>query len=176
MTTTTYENSVRIGATTYQLVATADPELSVNLAGVDGAGALVAEGTLRLPADAGAKIGKLLAQVLEALARLSTPPSASPRDRPANANQPWAQDLDDALRADWLAADQDTPAVDLIRSIAKRLERSPTSIRSRLAKVGCDPDVPGRALSDQGARVFRVQGRDQGRVRGKPDSGEEGVE
>ncbi|XVS65683.1 hypothetical protein ACQPYE_06375 [Actinosynnema sp. CA-299493] len=176
MTTTTYENAVRIGSTTYQVVATADPDLSVDLAGVDSSGVLVAEGTLRLPADAGAKIGKLLAQVLEALGRLSAPSSLSARDRPANANQPWTQDLDDGLRADWLAATTETPTTDLIRSIAKRLERSPTSIRSRLARVGCDPDVPGRELSPDGARVFRVQGRDQGRVRGKPDSGGEGVE
>ncbi|WP_367131632.1 hypothetical protein [Saccharothrix sp. HUAS TT1] len=175
MTTTTYENSVRIGTTTYQLVATADPDLSVNLAGVDGTGVLVAEGALRLPADAGARIGKLLAQVLEALGKLSTPSSPGARDRPANANQPWSQELDDDLRTDWLAAPQDTPTAELIRSIAKRLERSPTSIRSRLAKVGCDPDVPGRALSDEGAQVFRVQGPDQGRVRGEPDSAQEGA-
>ncbi|MCE6993448.1 hypothetical protein LZG04_01290 [Saccharothrix sp. S26] len=176
MTTTTYENAVRIGSTTYQVVATADPHLSVDLAGVDGSGALVAEGTLRLPADAGAKIGKLLAQVLEALGRLSAPSTPPARDRPANANQPWTPDLDEDLRADWLAAAGDTPTTDLIRSIAKRLERSPTSIRSRLVRVGCDPDVPGRALSEEGAAVLGVQGRDQGRVRGKPDSGGEAVE
>ncbi|NUT49892.1 MAG: hypothetical protein HOV94_21655 [Saccharothrix sp.] len=175
MTTTTYENSIRIGATTYQVLATADPELSVDLAGVDTAGDLVAEGKLRLPADAGAKIGKLLAQVLEALGKLSGPPTVPSKSRPANANQPWTTDLDDGLRADWLAAGADTTTVELIRSIAKRLERSPTSIRSRLARVGCDPDVPGRALSEEAAEVFRVQGRDQGRVRGKPDSGEEGA-
>ncbi|MFD1147423.1 hypothetical protein [Saccharothrix hoggarensis] len=173
MTTTTYENSVRIGTTTYQVVATADPELALNLTGVDTSGALVAEGALRLPADAGARIGKLLAQVLEALGKLSGPPSTPARDRPANANQPWTEDLDDALRADWLAAPHGTPTAELIRALAKRLERSPTSIRSRLAKVGCDPDVPGRALSDQAAEVLRVQGRDQGRVRGTPDSGGE---
>ncbi|PSL56830.1 hypothetical protein B0I31_103589 [Saccharothrix carnea] len=176
MTTTTYENAVRIGSTTYQVVATADPDLSVDLTGVDTSGALVAEGTIHLPASAGAKIGKLLAQVLEALARLSTPALPAPRDRPANANQPWTPDLDAALRTEWLAATTETPTAELIRSIARRLERSPTSIRSRLARVGCDPDVPGRALSAEGAQVFHVQGRDQGRVRGKPDSGGEGVE
>jgi hypothetical protein len=158
MTTTTYENSVRIGSTTYQLVATADSGLSVDLAGVDGSGALVAEGSIRLPAEAGAKIGKMLGQVLEALARLSGAPAGSSRDRPdrpANANQPWTQELDEDLRAEWMAASQDVPTAELIRSIAKRLERSPTSIRSRVAKVGCDPDVPGRALSDEGAEVLR---------------------
>ncbi|WP_447006043.1 hypothetical protein ACRAKI_05975 [Saccharothrix isguenensis] len=161
MTTTTYENSIRIGSTTYQLVATADPALSVDLAGVDGSGELVAEGSIRLPAEAGVKIGKLLGQVLDALARLSGAPSGSSRDRPdrpdrpANANQPWTRELDDELRSEWMAATQDVPAADLIRAIATRLERSPTSIRSRVAKVGCDPDVPGRVLSDEGARVLR---------------------
>lgn len=161
MTTTTYENAVRIGSATYQLVATADSGLSVDLAGVDGSGALVAEGSIRMPAEAGVKIGKLLGQVLDALARLSGAPAGSSRDRPdrpnrpANANQPWTQELDDDLRNEWMAASHDVPAADLIRSIAKRLERSPTSIRSRVAKVGCDPDVPGRALSDDGAEVLR---------------------
>ncbi|WP_194282995.1 hypothetical protein [Saccharothrix syringae] len=205
MTTTTYENSVRIGSSTYRLVATADPELSVHLAGTDSSGALVAEGTLRLPADAGAKLGRLLGQVLDALGRLSGPPPTAPGHRPANANQPWGEEQDEELRAEWLTAGGG-PSADLIRTIARRLERSPTSIRSRLARIGCDPDVPGRALSDQGARVYRVQGRDlqgpdvrgpdvrgpdvrgpdlrgpdlqgpdQGRVRGKPDSAGEGVD
>ncbi len=175
MTTTTYANAVRVGSTTYRLVATADPELSVELAGTDSSGALVAEGALRLPADAGARLGKLLGQVLDALSRLSTPPPAGPGHRPANANQPWTPALDDDLRTEWLAATEGSPSADLIRTIARRLERSPTSIRSRLARIGCDPDVPGRVLSDGGAEVFRVQGPDQGRVRGKPDSGGEGV-
>ncbi|MFD7653910.1 hypothetical protein ACFV4N_08015 [Actinosynnema sp. NPDC059797] len=175
MTTTTYENTTRIGSTTYRLAATADPELVVELTGTDTSGALVAEGSLRLPADAGTRLGRLLGQVLDALGRLSAPPPSSPGHRPANANQPWTAELDDALRAEWLAAEEGSPSTDLIRAVARRLERSPTSIRSRLARVGCDPDVPGRALSGGGAEVFGVQGPDQGRVRGKPDSGGEGV-
>ncbi|GAA1283407.1 hypothetical protein [Saccharothrix xinjiangensis] len=175
MTTTTYENAIRIGSTTYRLAATAGPGLTVELTGTDPSGALVAEGALRLPAEAGPRLGKLLGQVLDALGRLSTTPPGSPGNRPANANQPWPPELDDALRAEWLAAEEGSPSADLIRTVARRLERSPTSIRSRLAKVGCDPDVPGRALSGGGAEVFGVQGPDQGRVRGKPDSGREGV-
>ncbi|MGM1057948.1 hypothetical protein [Saccharothrix sp. Mg75] len=169
MTTTTYENSVRIGSTTYRLVASADPELSLELAGTDTAGALVAEGVLRLPADAGARIGRLLGQVLDALGTLGAPPPVSARGRPANANQPWTEELEEALRTSWLGAEPGTGAAELIRALARRLERTPTSIRSRLAKAGCDPDVPGRALSGPAAEVFGVQGRDQGRVRGTPD-------
>ncbi|MFT7837635.1 hypothetical protein Q5530_15965 [Saccharothrix sp. BKS2] len=175
MTTTTYENALRIGSTTYRLAATADPDLVVELTGTDSSGALVAEGALRLPADAGGRLGKLLGQVLDALGRLSTPAPASPGNRPANANQPWTRDLDEDLRVEWLAAEEGSPSADLIRGVARRLERSPTSIRSRLARIGCDPDVPGRVLSGGGAEVFGVQGPAQGRVRGKPDSGGEGV-
>ncbi|GAA3459361.1 hypothetical protein ACFFSW_07745 [Saccharothrix longispora] len=170
MTTTTYENSVRIGSTTYRLVATADPELSLELAGTDTAGALVAEGALRLPADAGARIGKLLSQVLDALGTLAAPSSGSARGRPANANQPWTAEAEESLRAAWLGAAPGAGTAELIRDLARRLERSPASLRSRLAKVGCDPDVPGRALSERAAEVFGVQGRDQGRVGGTPDS------
>jgi hypothetical protein len=170
MTTTTYENKLRIGSTTYRLVATADPDLFLELNGTDNSGALVAEGNLRLPADGGGPVGKLLSQVLDALAKLGAPPPTQPRRKPVNANQPWTDDLDADLRSTWLDTSAETPTTNLIRTIAKRLERSPTSIRARLARVGCDPDVAGRTLSTEAADVLGVQGRDQGRIRGKPDT------
>lgn len=168
MTTATYESAVQIGSTEYRLLATADPDLVARLSGSDHSGALVAEGELRLPAEAGSAVGKVLSQVLDALAKLGA------RARPANADQPWTTDLDEELRAAWLAAEPGVPAADLIRTIALRMERSPTSIRSRLARVGCDPDVPGRSLSAEAAAVLGVQGRDQGGVGDKPDSAERG--
>ncbi|MBP2334043.1 hypothetical protein JOF41_000221 [Saccharothrix coeruleofusca] len=168
MTTATYESAVRIGSTEYRLLATADPDLVVRLSGSDLSGALVAEGELRLPAEAGSAVGKVLGQVLDAMAKLGAPRPAA-RSRPANANQPWTADLDDDLRTAWLAAEPDAPTADLIRGIALRMERSPTSIRSRLARVGCDPDVPGRPLSAEAAAVLGVRGRDQGGLGDKPD-------
>ncbi|NUT98567.1 MAG: hypothetical protein HOY78_41815 [Saccharothrix sp.] len=176
MTTTTYETQTRIGTTTYRLRAAADPDLFLELAGTDTTGAMVAEGSLRLPPDAGATVGKLLAQVLDALGRLGAPPPRSPRSRPANANQPWTDDLDATLRAVWLDAAPDTSTAELIRTLARTHERSATSIRARLARIGCDPDVPGRSLSAAAATVLGVQGRAQGLLRGEPDSAGEGVE
>ncbi|MEJ2856621.1 MULTISPECIES: hypothetical protein [unclassified Saccharothrix] len=176
MTTTTYETQTRIGTTNYRLRAAADPDLFLELAGTDTTGAMVAQGSLRLPLDAGATVGKLLAQVLDALGRLGAPPPRSPRSRPANANQPWTDDLDAHLRATWLDATPDTTTTDLIRTLARTHERSATSIRARLARIGCDPDIPGRSLSPEAAAVLGVQGRHQGVLRGEPDSPGEGVE
>ncbi|MEU4802880.1 hypothetical protein [Actinosynnema sp. NPDC023587] len=172
MTTTTYETETRIGPTTYRLRAFADPDLFVEMSGTDTSGLLVAEGNLRLPAGAGSSVGKLLGQVLDALGKLGAPPTRGGGHRPANANQPWTHDLDGELRDTWLSATPGTPATDLIRALAKRQERSTTSIRSRLARVGCDPDVAGRTLSPTAAHLLGVQGPDQGEVRGTPDSTE----
>ncbi|RKT52941.1 hypothetical protein [Saccharothrix australiensis] len=174
MTTTTYETQTLIGSTTYRLRASADPDLHLEVAGTDTSGTLVAEGDIRLPANAGGSVGKLLSQVLDALGKLGAPPPGPGRRRPANANQPWTQSLDADLRATWLAASPGTPPTDLIRAIAKQLERSATSIRSRLARVGCDPDVAGRPLSPEAAQLLGVQGRSQGEVRGTPDPGKGG--
>ncbi|CCH28548.1 hypothetical protein ABZ816_35200 [Actinosynnema sp. NPDC047251] len=170
MTTTTYETETRIGPTTYRLRAFADPDLFVEVSGTDTSGLLVAEGNLRLPAGAGSSVGKLLGQVLDALGKLGAPPPRGGRHRPANANQPWTDELDEDLRDTWLAASPGAPAADLIRAIAKQQERSPASIRSRLARVGCDPDIAGRPLSPEAAHLLGVQGRDQGEVRATPDS------
>ncbi|MBW4720702.1 hypothetical protein [Saccharothrix obliqua] len=174
MTTTTYESHTSIGATTYRLRASTGPDLFLELSGTDPSGRTVASGDLHLPAASGAVVGKLLGQVLDALGKLGAPPTGARRPRPANANQPWTTGQDADLRTTWLSSPPTTPAVELIRTLAKQRERSPTSIRARLAKVGCDPDVVGRPLSPVGADLLGVQGRDQGEVRGSPDPVTEG--
>ncbi|ATE57998.1 hypothetical protein [Actinosynnema pretiosum] len=153
MTTATYESTVLLGTTSYRVVASADPDLVVELTGVDTSGAQVAEGALRLPADAGVAVGRLLGQVLGALGRLGAR-GPTGRERPANANQPWSGELDGELRAAWLEAEPGTTAAELVRVVARGMGRSAWSIRARLARVGCDPDVPGRVLSPAGAGVL----------------------
>lgn len=71
------------------------------------------------------------------------------QDKPAQSGQPWSPEQDRTLRDTWLGAEPTAAASALIRSIAAHQERSPNSIRSRLSKIGCDPDVPGRLLSEQ---------------------------
>ena len=110
-------------------------------------------------AEGGATIGKLLSRVLGAHTRLRGRPS-----RYANANQPWTDPLDAQLRTAWLTP-TDTPSPALIRSIADDMQRSPTAIRARLARVGCDPDVPGRELSPTAATLLgSMSGTTQGKT------------
>ncbi|USX48780.1 hypothetical protein [Lentzea sp. HUAS12] len=145
--TSTFHNEVQLGEVHYRLSATTDSDESMvlDLLGSLGSGEVVADGRLRLPVEGGATIGKLLSRVLGAHTRLRSRPT-----RHANANQPWTEALDTALRTAWLTpTESDSPK--LIRSLADDMERSPTAIRARLARVGCDPDVPGRELSAAGA-------------------------
>jgi hypothetical protein len=45
------------------------------------------------------------------------------------------------------------------------MQRSPTAIRARLARVGCDPDIPGRELSAAAATLLGpMSGTTQGKT------------
>jgi hypothetical protein len=153
-TTSTYESQVQVGPVTYRVQATAQQDVLVEVFGADLDGAVVAEGMLRLPVSGGTAVGKMLGRVLDGLTKLGAPPT--PRPQPANANQPWTDDLDEELRHAWLDEASPMSTADLIKALAQRMGRSPTSIRSRLARVGCDPDVVGRPLSSAAAEVLGV--------------------
>ena len=75
------------------------------------------------------------------------PPARERGPRPPNSHQPWTAELDTHLRDTWLAAATTSPAPATIAEIADRLGRSRNGIRSRLARIGCDPDIPGRTLA-----------------------------
>lgn len=159
--TSTYHNEIKLGEVNYRLSATTDSaeSLTLELLGALDSGEVIADGRLRLPVEGGATIGKLLSRVLGAHTRLRGRPS-----RHANANQPWTDSLDAELRTAWLTP-TDTPAPALIRSIADGMQRSPTAIRARLARVGCDPDVPGRELSAAAAALLgSMSGTTQGKT------------
>ena len=159
--TSTYHNEIKLGEVNYRLSATTDSaeSLTLELLGALDSGEVIADGRLRLPVEGGATIGKLLSRVLGAHTRLRGRPS-----RYANANQPWTDPLDAQLRTAWLTP-TDTPSPALIRSIADDMQRSPTAIRARLARVGCDPDVPGRELSPTAATLLgSMSGTTQGKT------------
>ncbi|MFI6097810.1 hypothetical protein ACIA8G_19810 [Lentzea sp. NPDC051213] len=141
--TSTYHNEIKLGEVNYRLSATTDTgeSLVLDLLGSLDSGEVIADGRLRLPVEGGATIGKLLSRVLGAHTRLRTRPS-----RHANANQPWTESLDTDLRTAWLAEPEANASV-RIRTLADEMQRSPTAIRARLPRVGCDPDIPGRELS-----------------------------
>ncbi|SDP21401.1 hypothetical protein [Lentzea jiangxiensis] len=148
--TSTFHNEIKLGEVHYRLSATTDSDesLVLELLGSLDSGEVVADGRLRLPVEGGATIGKLLSRVLGAHTRLR-----SRQPRHANANQPWTEALDTELRTAWLTASEES-SPKLIRSLADGMQRSPTAIRARLARVGCDPDVPGRELSATAAALL----------------------
>jgi hypothetical protein len=67
--------------------------------------------------------------------------------RPPNSHQPWTPELDTQLRDTWFAC---SPGLDAeattVLEIAQLMGRSRNGIRSRLTRLGCDPDLPGHAL------------------------------
>jgi hypothetical protein len=71
-----------------------------------------------------------------------------PRPGAPNSRQPWSTEQDELVRDTWLAVPSTTPADEVIGELAGRLGRSRGSIRARVARTGCDPDVPGRTLRD----------------------------
>ncbi|WP_157440485.1 hypothetical protein [Actinokineospora inagensis] len=119
-----------------------DGDLDIEVAARDGRGVVVAEGSLRLPPGGAAETAKLLREALVAI-------TAFEGRRPVgNANQPWSAEQDSTLREAWLARSPATPAPDVIRELAAERKRSPAAIRARLPRVGCDPDVAGRLLTE----------------------------
>ena len=81
-------------------------------------------------------------EVLEA-ATSSVP---AQRVRPPQAGRRWSTDNDAHLRDTWLAAEETTPAGDLLAQLADEMERTRNGVRSRLVRLQLDPDIPGRAL------------------------------
>lgn len=154
--TSTFQNEIKFGDVSYRLAVTVDSEesLVLDLLGTTESDEVVADGRLRLPVDGGGTIGKLLSRVLSAHTRLRSRTS-----RHANANQPWTKALDDELREAWMQPGPAT-AQDRIRDLAQHMQRSPTAIRARLPRVGCDPDVPARALSETAAAMLGVEPTD----------------
>ncbi|WP_156758499.1 hypothetical protein [Actinokineospora pegani] len=142
--------------TTYTLTVTADADgaLEIDLRGDDPAGSTVAEGTLALPPGGATEAARLLHQSLTAIAAFE---GRRVRRSVGNANQRWTADADATLREAWLAHDPATPAVEVIRALATAHQRSPAAIRARLPRLGCDPDVTGRLLTESTASLL---GRD----------------
>ncbi|MFB9907942.1 hypothetical protein [Allokutzneria oryzae] len=149
-----YQGDVHTGDSTYAVRARIGEaeHVEIELSGTDIDGDAIAEGQLVLPAHGLAPCGQLLSEVMEALSRLHDPRRNRKRGArgasAANANAPWTSELDTELKERWLtggAAPTAGPSV--IGELAERFGRSRSSIRARLARVGCDPDVPGRILS-----------------------------
>lgn len=171
-----FRDEVRVGAHTYGVSAIREPATDDERgstdqpAGADGQtgadgqrrvtveftgarlddGRVIAEGNLLVAEDALVDSTLFLTRTLDGIAALHgrTGPGrrSGAAQRPANAGQPWTSELDEVVRTRWMSG-TDTTAGALVGEIARELGRSRSSVRARLARVGCDPDVPGRLLN-----------------------------
>lgn len=142
---------------TYAMTVTAQEgsgALSIELLGADVEGTVVADGSMTLPPGGATEAARLLRQALDAIAGFE---HKRVRRRAGNSHQPWTSEQDAVLREAWLAGSPVDPAAGVIRALAAERERSPAAIRARLARLGCDPDVTGRLLTEQTAELV---GRD----------------
>ncbi|GGS17627.1 hypothetical protein [Actinokineospora fastidiosa] len=148
----TLEHTATHRTTTYRLTVTADAgQLTLDLHGSSETEGVVADGTIRLPVSGTAETARLLTRALTAAGAFD---STRKRGTAPNSHAPWTQDQDTALRADWQTYKETTPATTAIRELATARQRSPGSIRARLSRIGCDPDVPGRLLTPETAELI----------------------
>lgn len=126
--------------------------VAVEFTGADPDGRVVAEGNLLISVAALTDSTSFLAQTLDGIAALHgcRPRSrAGPRSRgrAANAGQRWDQASADQLWQRWMGSSPPTTASELTAELAEQFGRTRGGIRSQLARLGCDPDVPGRPLA-----------------------------
>ncbi|WP_112273624.1 hypothetical protein [Lentzea terrae] len=156
---TSFHAEEQLGDLTYTMscVVSDQQELVLDLLGLDSSGVVHADGRLHLPVKGGVVVGDLIMRVLRAHARMQ------PRTRPApvNASEPWTPADEQTLRGAWTST-TGVKAVQLVRNLAEKLGRSKTAVRSRLSKLGLDPDVVGRVLAAESMDVLPDTPSDEG--------------
>ncbi|CAM3947166.1 hypothetical protein KIPE111705_32960 [Kibdelosporangium persicum] len=131
-----------VRAATLPPAGTGDERVEVALADHDSTGGTTERGSITVPADGLAAIGKLISQVLAGLSTLSGRSATSP----ANAQAPWSKEQDEELLERWISAGDTHSSYALRRILADHFGRTPGAIRARLLRIGCDPDAPGHAF------------------------------
>jgi hypothetical protein len=116
--------------------------IEVSLDGLDPDGATNATGSLTLPPDGLAAVGRLLHQIMTGLSTLNGRATVTA----TNAQTPWTKDQDEELMDLWLAAGDTHSATTVRRELATHFGRSLGSIRARLLRIGADPEAPGHAF------------------------------
>ncbi|MGW4489236.1 helix-turn-helix domain containing protein [Amycolatopsis sp. NPDC004368] len=134
-----HRTEVRAGNVQYRIAVVARPgdaaeqsRVTVTVGGEGPDGESVAHGKLDLDTAVVPAVADLLAGSLHAFAG---GPRRRSGERPAQQGKPWSAELESA----WLAGDT-------VADLARRFERTAGGIRSRLPRVGCDPERPGHHL------------------------------
>lgn len=156
-----YRDETHVGEYSYGVNAKTMPAqdgqpatVAVEFTGADPDGRIVAEGNLLIGIAGLPETSSFLSQTLEGLAALhgrrsARRPAARTRSRPPNAGMPWTDEDGERLRQRWMGTPPTTAAHELIAELAEEYGRTHGAIRAQMSRLGCDPDVPGRALSEQ---------------------------
>lgn len=154
-----FRDEVRIGEHTYGVSARGEPAsddrpatVAVEFTGADTDGRIVAEGNLLIAVEGLADATRFLTRTLDGLAafngkRPAGRSAVSTRARPPNAGRPWTEELNEQVRQRWMQSAATVPATGLLGELAQEFGRTRSSVRAQLARLGCDPDVPGRLLA-----------------------------
>ena len=141
-----------VNATT-RVVGEQEPvSVAVEFTGADADGQVVAEGNLLISLDALPDTTAFVEQTLDGVGalhgqRARNRPGPRSRGRAPNAGQRWDQASAEQLWQRWMGSSPPTPAYELTGDLAEHFGRSRSAIRAQLARLGCDPDVPGRSLA-----------------------------
>ncbi|MGA6165146.1 helix-turn-helix domain containing protein [Amycolatopsis magusensis] len=145
-----HRTQIRTETGTYTVEAASLPEadpprvvVDVNATGPQGEP--VADGRLELDPTAAATLATVLSRALRSAGALGRSGARRPGPRPAQQGQPWSAEQDADLERRWLAGEP-------VEAIAADFGRSPGSIRARLPRVGCDPEVRGAHLPEPPSR------------------------
>lgn len=124
---------------------TADPALvEIAVYGCTRDGKVRGEGSMTVPADDLMHVTKLVDRTVAGLATLSREPGTTRVQAVAeHRNQPWTDVLDAELAAKWGEVSNLMRPHTAHRELGDYFGRSPGAVRSRLLKLGCDPDRPG---------------------------------
>lgn len=171
-----------VNAKTEQAAEDENASVALEFTGADADGRVIAEGNLLISVDAMADSTAFLGQTLDGIGALCgvRPRSrAGPRvrGRAPNSGQRWDTASVEELRQRWMRSSPPTTGYALTGELAETFGRSRSSIRAQLARLGCDPDVPGRCLTDVSAgegAILTEQGdsaRDVGELDGSEQDG-----
>ncbi|UOZ05926.1 MULTISPECIES: helix-turn-helix domain containing protein [unclassified Amycolatopsis] len=116
----------------------------------------VAEGSLDLDVAVAATVADLVADgLLSATTGAGRSSRRRSAARAAQQGRPWNDEMDAELESRWLAGES-------VTEIAAYFERTPGGIRSRLPRVGCDPENPGCYLPVPPSRRVDLDGGEPG--------------